>query len=211
MRHRTLLSLAWFALLAPAAAAQSATDPAVLTPGDSVRIVVWRQPDLSGDFAIGADGRVTHPLYRNVQIGGVPLAPAEKNLQEYLTTFQQEPKFVIEPLLRVAVSGEVVRPLVFAAAPQTTIAEAIARAGGPNQYAARNRVRVYRTEPGARRQFTVDLESAASGLSVAPIRSGDLIVVERKRSVFKDVLIPAISIAGSIAALGLLIDRYNNN
>ena len=40
-----------------------------------------------------------------------------------------------------------------------------------------------------------------------PMRSGDQIVMDRKKSLFKDVLIPALGIIGSVASLGLLIDR----
>ena len=32
----------------------------VLSPGDSVRIVVWRKPEMSGDFIVGPDGTITH-------------------------------------------------------------------------------------------------------------------------------------------------------
>jgi hypothetical protein len=47
-----------------------------------------------------------------------------------------------------------------------------------------------------------------------PIRSGDQIIVDKRKSFFKDVMIPALGIIGSIASLGLLIDRVsrsNNN
>src|SRR5690349_4287754 len=39
------------------------SDQVVLAPGDSVRVVVWRKPELSGDFIIAPDGSITHPLY----------------------------------------------------------------------------------------------------------------------------------------------------
>src|SRR3954466_14010788 len=37
-------------------------EQAVLTPGDSVRIQVWRSPDSSGDFVVGPDGLRSYPL-----------------------------------------------------------------------------------------------------------------------------------------------------
>src|SRR6266550_4201977 len=101
-----------------------AGDEAVLSPGDSVRITVWRKPEFSGDFVIAPDGSVTHPLFRAVRVAGVPLATAEANLRRYLTQYDQNPQFVMEPLLRVSVSGEVTRPLVFAVQPGTSIADA---------------------------------------------------------------------------------------
>ncbi|MGH7648806.1 MAG: polysaccharide biosynthesis/export family protein, partial [Gemmatimonadaceae bacterium] len=40
----------------------------VLHPGDEVRITVWRNPELSGDFPIGINGALVHPLYQAVPI-----------------------------------------------------------------------------------------------------------------------------------------------
>ena len=71
---------------------------AVLTPGDSVRIQVWRKPEFSGDFVIAPDGSVSHPLYRSVRVAGVPFATAEANIRRFLSGFEENPQFVMEPL-----------------------------------------------------------------------------------------------------------------
>ena len=48
--------------------------------------------------------------------------------------------------------------MVFAARPETSIGEAVARAGGTTQFGARNRVRVLRLEPnGQQQQLVLDL------------------------------------------------------
>ena len=132
---RTLVSLPLLALIVlsmPASAQESpsSSDQAVLAPGDSVRIVVWRKPEFSGDFVVAPNGSITHPLYRSVQVGGIPFATAEANVRRFLARFEENPEFVMEPLVRVAISGEVERPQVFAVRPETTIGEAVARAGG---------------------------------------------------------------------------------
>ena len=143
---------------APVAAQETRqSSQAVLTPGDSVRIVVWRKPEFSGDFVIAPDGTITHPLFRVVKVAGVPFTTAEANLRKFLGQFEENPQFVMEPLVRVAVSGEVTRPLVFAARPETTIGEAVARAGGANENGARNRVRVLRFDAGRQQELVVDL------------------------------------------------------
>jgi polysaccharide biosynthesis/export protein len=214
---RTLASLAMLiasALISlPASAQQPArprTEQAVLTPGDSVRIVVWRKPEFSGDFVVAPDGSITHPLFRAVQVAGVPFATAEANLRRFLSGFEENPQFVMEPLIRVAVSGEVTRPQVFALRPETTIGEAVARAGGTTTIGSRNHIRVLRLEPnGQQQQLVVNLADPDGGTATLPVRSGDQIIVDRKRSVFRDILIPALGIIGSIASLGLLIDRVS--
>jgi polysaccharide export outer membrane protein len=213
MRYLSLLSLAFATILSirnlqaqtvPAPAEQS------LSPGDSVRIVVWRKPEFSGDFVIAPDGSVTHPLFRDVKIAGVPLATAEANLRRYLSQYDQNPQFVMEPLLHLSVSGEVPRPLVFATQPGTTIAEAVARAGGTTQFANRSHIRVIRNEPsGTQQVFYANLQDPADRLAQSPVRSGDQIVIDRKKSFVKDIFLPALGLIGSIASVGLLIDRIN--
>jgi polysaccharide export outer membrane protein len=198
---------------APASAQESGLSGAqsVLTPGDSVRIEVWRKPEFSGDFVVAPDGTITHPLFRSVRVAGLPFATAEANLRTFLGQYEENPQFVMEPLIRVAVSGEVTRPLVFAARPETSISEAVARAGGTTQNGARNRIRVLRLEHGQQHQLVLDLADPASTQGTLPVRSGDQIIVDRSRSFVRGVLVPAIGIIGSIASLGLLIDRINRN
>jgi polysaccharide export outer membrane protein len=216
MRYFSLLSLAVATLLgvrnlaAQTTPAPTPADQSMLSPGDSVRIVVWRKPEFSGDFVIAPDGSVSHPLFRDVKIAGVPLATAEANLRRYLSQYDQNPQFVMEPLLLVSVSGEVPRPVVFAAQPESSIAEAIARAGGTTQFANRNHIRVIRNEPrGTQRVFYADLQDPADHLAQAPVRSGDQIVVDRKKSFVKDIFLPTLGLIGSVASVGLLIDRIN--
>ena len=195
----------------PASQAQSpptARDKSMLTGGDSIRITVWRRPELSGDFVVAPDGSVTHPLYRTVKVGAVSLPVAEANVRTFLLKFDQDPQFVMEPLFRVAVTGEVNRPQLFAVNPQTSIAEAVARAGGTTENARRNRVRLLRTDPrGQQSELFIDLQNPEQGLASTPVHSGDQIVVDRKKSFFKDFLVPALTVVGSVASVGLLIER----
>jgi polysaccharide export outer membrane protein len=215
MRYLSLLPLALTVLLGvrnlDAQTAPERADQTMLSPGDSVRIVVWRKPEFSGDFVIAPDGSVTHPLFRDVKIAGVPLATAEANIRRYLTQYDQNPQFVMEPLLRVSVSGEVPRPLVFAVQPGTSISQAVARAGGTSQFGNRGHVRVIRNEPsGNQRVFFVSLKDPNDHLAQSPVHSGDQIVVDRSKSALKDVILPALGVIGSIASLGLLIDRVTS-
>jgi len=188
------------------------TEQVTLAPGDSVRIVVWRKPEMSGDFIVGPDGTITHPLYRAVRVGGVPFGTAEVNVRNFLARFEQDPQFVVEPLVRVAVSGEVGRAQVFALRPETSIADAVAQAGGPSQFANRNQVRVLRQETGGRqRELVVSLLDAEGTAAKIRVHSGDQIVVDRKKSFFKDILMPTLGVVGSAASIYLFIDRASRN
>lgn len=214
MRHLMLWLLPIIAVVIPkvivAQTPAPRTEAVTLSPGDSVRITVWRKPEFSGDFIVGSDGSITHPLYRTVKVGGVPFTTAESNVRTFLARFEQDPQFVIEPLVRVAVSGEVGRPQVFAVRPETSIAEAVAQAGGPNQFAKADRVRVLRMEPnGGQRELFVNLLDPEGGSAAIRVHSGDQIVVQRRKSFFREVFLPGLSVIGSAASIYLLIDRAN--
>jgi polysaccharide biosynthesis/export protein len=207
--------LASLVLSTPLAAQDTGSSAALqstLTPGDSVRIVVWRKPEFSGDFVVAPDGSITHPLFRAVKVAGVPYATAEANVRRFLARFEENPEFVMEPLVRVAVSGEVGRPAVFAMRPETTIGEAVARAGGVREEGASNKIQLLRLDAsGRQQQMRIDLNDPANGSGTLPVRSGDQIIVPQRRSFTRDVLIPTLGVIGSIASLGLLIERVNRN
>jgi polysaccharide biosynthesis/export protein len=185
-----------------------ASEQVMLSPGDSVRVVVWRKPEMSGDFIVAPDGSITHPLYRTVRVGGIPFATAEANLRAFLARFEQDPQFVLEPLVRVAVSGEVGRPQVFAVRPETSIAEAVAQAGGPTSTGKRDQVRVLRRDPsGRQREFYVNLLDPEGNSSNLRVHSGDQIVIDRRKSFFRDIFLPALSVVGSAASIYIVVDR----
>ena len=41
--------------------------------------------------------------------------------------------------------------------------------------------------------------------------AGDQIVIDRRRSFFRDIILPGLGIIGSIASVGLLLDRISEN
>lgn len=218
MRNLLLLPLILIFLAAAPVDTQAQTSApdtqqaTMLSPGDSVRIVVWRKPEMSGDFIIAPDNTISHPLYRAVRVGGVPFTTAESNVRSFLGRFEQDPQFVVEPLVRVAVSGEVGRPQVFAVRPETTIGEAVAQAGGPNQFAKRDRVRVLRRDSsGRQRELMISLLDPQSSSAAVRVHSGDQIVIDRRRSFFREIFIPALGVLGSMASIYLVIDRANSN
>jgi polysaccharide biosynthesis/export protein len=179
----------------------------VLGPGDVVRITVWRKPEFSGEFRIAPDGSIAHPLYRAVEVAGVPFSITEERVGAFLRHFGEDPQFVIEPLLRVSVGGEVGRPNLYTLNPETSIAQAVALAGGPTERGRRDRVLVVRSE-GA---LIVRLTDAASGGLRMPIRSGDQIIVERRRTLFRDYIAPAITLTGATAAIISVILRSQSS
>jgi polysaccharide export outer membrane protein len=198
---RMIAMIGWLMSVAFAAAAQSPAtgdEEIVLRPGDAVRLTVWRNADLTGEFAIGPDGSIMHPiLYRKFSVANVPLRLAENSLREFLKRFEANPEFVMEALLRVSIGGEVARPNLYQLRPGTTLTQAIALAGGPTERGRRDRVTLRRD--GTSR--TISVTSPESGVTQLRVRSGDEIIIERQRAVFREVIAPVATIIGATAAV----------
>ena len=179
------------------AAAQSPGADAILGPGDVIRITVWRNPELSGEFTILSDGSIGHPLYQAVNVRGTGLPALTARLREFLTTYEQNPQLIVEPLVRVAVGGEVRSPNLTAVPVGTTIGQVIARAGGATEQGNLGKVRLVRDGKDHR----IDLTSAQGSGATMAVRSGDEIYVGHRGNVLRDVIGPFASILGAAAAI----------
>ena len=172
-------------------------DLAILRPGDLVRVSVWRKPELSGDFLLAADSTIKHPLYREIKIAGLSVRDARERLVLFLKDLENSPQVAIEPLFRVSIIGEVRIPSLYPLPPETTIAQAVAIAGGATEKGALDRVRLLRDG----HETLIDLYSATTDAIRAPIASGDQIIVSRRRSVFREYALPILQSVGSIASI----------
>ena len=168
-----------------------------LAPGDQIRIIVWRNTELSGDFLVAADGTITHPIYREVQVTGLPMTAVEEKLRTFLTRYTTNPQFVVMALVRIVVGGEVRAPNLYSVPPQTTVTQAIALAGGATELANLSEVRILRDG----QEVKVDLTRADEKAGLLQIRSGDQILIARKRNIFRDIIGPTASTLGLVVAI----------
>lgn len=166
-----LLVLALLLFAGHAAAQQQAT----LRPGDAIKVEIWREGDLSGDFTVGVDGTVTLPLLGRQRLADIPLEMLRDTLTAQYRRYLANPSINVTPVRRVSVLGEVQRPGLYGADPTFSLAAVVALAGGATPNGNLNRIRIVR-------EGTVIRETAGAGetLTGADIRSGDQIIVEEK-------------------------------
>lgn len=198
----TLLIALLTALLPGALFAQAngdvlaASEP-VLRPGDSLRVAVWRKPELSGSFAVRSDGSIGDPFYSDVKVAGLSLADAEERVRRHVGRFESEPRVLLEPRFRVAVGGEVRQPGLYTFGPETTVLQALMLAGGATERGQLERVVLVRDG----RELRLDLTRSDAPLATQPVRSGDQLVVTRRKSFFREFIVPTATITGAAAAV----------
>lgn len=207
MRVLLLLAVCLLGVTVTSAAQTAHADRAAFSPGDAVRVTVWQYAELSGQFDIDDDGSVLHPIYREIRLAGMSQAEAQAEFRRVLQRFEVEPRFVVEPLYRITIGGEVRIPSVYTVTSQTTVLQALAQAGGPTPQAQLERVRLLRD--GA--ELTVDLRPAAGASPAVRLRSGDQIMVDARRDVWRRVIQPALTTLGSLTSVAILVLRVRGD
>lgn len=167
-----LLVLLGLLVFAGRAAAQA---QATLRPGDAVRVEIWREGDLSGEFAVALDGTVTLPLLGRQRLVDVPLAMLRDTLTAQYRVHLRNPSINITPLRRVHVLGSVRQPGVYPVDPTVTLADAVALAGGTTEGGDLRRIRIVR-----RGEVIRERVAAGETLREVDLNSGDQIYVEQR-------------------------------
>ena len=103
---------------------------ASLRPGDSLRVRVWREPDLSGVFMVDEHGDLTFPRLGRRSVVNVPIDSIRARVQREYAEFVRDASVEITPLYRVRVNGAVRNPGLFTVDPTMSVGDAIGLAGG---------------------------------------------------------------------------------
>jgi polysaccharide biosynthesis/export protein len=143
----------------------------IVGPADQLRINVWRDNDLSGEFKVRPDGTITMPLLGDIRATGrTPTQIRDEVAQKLVQYVKSESgaKVTVAVIAvnsyRFSVAGNVEKPGMFNSPYYVTVLEAMAMAGGPNRFAAPDRAMILRTyTPGQTRQIPIDYETLKNG------------------------------------------------
>lgn len=145
-----------------------------LTSGDRLSVQVYREPELSKEYAIASNGRISFPFLGEVEVAGKTAV----EISESLVT-QLRGSYLIDPKVTVTVvryrpvylSGEVKTPGAHDFEPGLTVLQAISLAGGFTERASRRKIYLISgddAEGTKPRRVALD----------HPLRPGDTITVE---------------------------------
>jgi len=181
-----------------------------LRPGDLLKIAVFRDKELSGDYPIDARGYVQIPGLGVIKAAG--LDPTDVTDRLRLALVERgfaRPEISVQPFIRVSVLGEVRSPNVYPVDPGTSLLQLLTVAGGPTERARLKDTRVIRDG----RAFGVDMDSGLKGSAAGRIvlYSNDVVVVGRKRGFTGENLGVTLTIASLfLTVLNIAIILRNN-
>lgn len=138
---------------------RGAGSPYLLGPGDRLRIKVYDDANLTGEYEVNSSGHISFPLVGQVRAAGSTTSQLEQTLVARMKgKIAQDPKVNVELATYASfyIHGEVKKAGVYPYQPGLTVADAIATAGGLTYRANENTI--YLQHAGARAQQVVTID-----------------------------------------------------
>lgn len=188
------------AAVADVPGAAPSLDP--IRPGDVIRLRVWREPDLSGEFPVDLSGQVTLPKLGAMHVATAPGDSLRAVLVAAYGRFLRQASVDVTVLRRVRVAGAVRTPGLYTVDPTITIGDVLVLAGGATPEGDVRRVRLVRD--GARVGGAL---SRDANLGAVAIRSGDQLEVPERAWASRNVGAIGAIIGSSAFLVSALLRR----
>jgi polysaccharide export outer membrane protein len=162
---------------------RNASSTYTLGPPDRLRIVVLPDPAIEREVTVRPDGIISIDLVGDVPAAGRTTEEVARDIESRILRFKRNASVTVS--LQTSASpqltmlGEVARPSTFPLTSDTNVIKAIGLAGGVTRMAAKDRIRLIRTDEDQPRVYRVDLEAIERGdyATNYPLRGGDVLVV----------------------------------
>ena len=194
--RRLARQMAWVALVSFAfgCAGNGSPPPPEPSPGersvyvigipDLLKIVVWKNPELSVEVPVRSDGKISVPLVDDVQAEGLTAQELKEVLTEALSEYVTAPDVtvIVQQINShtITVIGAVGRSGQIALVRQTRVVEAIAMMGGFNVWAKKDRVKILRDSDSGLTEYLFNYSAFAAGKAPGSnilLQPGDTVVV----------------------------------
>lgn len=137
-------------------AAQSAApadDPSyVIGDEDVLAINVWNEPDLKQSVPVRPDGKISLPLVGDIQAAGRTPSQLQDDIAAKLHTYITHPDVtvIVQQInsKKFNILGRVMKPGAYLLSTTTTVLDAIAQAGGFQDFAKQKDIYILRSSPG---------------------------------------------------------------
>lgn len=180
---------------------ESAIEAATPQNGDVLKVRVWPDSSLSGEFPVEETGLVYLPLIGEYRVAGRSVASIRQELRALYGRELKSPVVTVTPVFRVSVLGAVQRPGMYYVDATRTWFDVISEAGGFQSNAARDQVRVIRG-PTTLNVNAAEGNQSALGVSV---QSGDRIIVQERPL---RPWMPILSVIQTVVIIATAINQF---
>jgi polysaccharide export outer membrane protein len=123
----------------------------VIGSSDVLAITVWKEPEISRSIPVRPDGRISLPLVGEIQAAGRTPVQLEQDIAARLQTYISKPDVtvIVEQINseKFNILGRVVKPGSYPLSGTTTVLDAIATAGGFQDFAKQSAIYILRPNP----------------------------------------------------------------
>lgn len=161
--------------------------PYLIGPGDTVNVVVWRNPDLSMIIPVRPDGKISAPLVEDLAASGKTATQLARDIEKSLAKYIQSPvvtvivtTFVGPYSQQVRVIGEATKPQALAYRENMRLLDVMIAVGGITDFADGNKASILRNSGGKTKRFGVRLVDLVRGGDLSAdvgMRPGDVLVI----------------------------------
>ncbi|MGB0006284.1 MAG: polysaccharide biosynthesis/export family protein [Candidatus Sulfotelmatobacter sp.] len=155
----------------------------VIGPDDTLRISVWKEPDMSVNLPVRPDGKISMPLLDDVQAAGMTPMQLGASIREKLKKYIEDPRVTVVVTAmnsqRIYVLGEVIHTGAMPLLPGMTVLQALSSAGF-TQFANLKAIYLLRVIDGKQTKLPFNYKDAIKGRSMQQniaLKPGDTIVV----------------------------------
>jgi polysaccharide export outer membrane protein len=172
----------------PAAPAKASTPDYnyIVGPGDTLNIIVWRNPELSQAVPVRPDGQVSTPLVDGLVAQGKTSAQIARDVEKELGKYVRDPVvtvivtgFVGPYSEQIRVVGEAAKPQLLPYKQKMTVLDVMIAVGGLTDFADGNRATLVRTAEGNKR-YTVRLNDLIKRGDIdanVEVLPGDILII----------------------------------
>lgn len=176
-----------------------------LRPGDVIRLEIWREPTLSGEFIVNETGEVTLPKIGTLVADELTASELEATVRERYDHYLRNPSIEVVMLRRVNILGAVRAPGLYPVDPTMTLRDAVALAGGVMPNGRNDQVDLLRG--GENRTVAV---TGATRVGDLGLRSGDQLYVPERSWLSRNAGVVA-SVASTVLSVTASLIIANNN
>ncbi len=159
----------------------------LIGPGDSLNIVVWRNPEVSTSVPVRPDGKITTPLVEDLQASGKTSTELARDIEKALGKFIQQPVVTVVVTGFVGIYSEQIRVIGQAAKPQAlayrrdmSLMDVLISVGGVTEFASGNKASIIRNIDGKSEKIAVRLDDLIKDGDISAnimMRPGDVLVI----------------------------------
>lgn len=159
----------------------------LIGPGDSVNIIVWRNPEVSMSVPVRPDGKITTPLVDDLPASGKTASHLARDIEKALAKYIQDPVVTVIVTGFVGPYSEQIRVIGQAAKPQAlpyregmSLMDVMIAVGGITDFASGNKARIIRGSGEKQQHLTVRLNDLIKEGDISantPMRPGDILVI----------------------------------